>query len=195
VNKNHDPRTGKFTSSSGFNRSNATPGERIRGTAAGHARSLGRFGKDLALGTVAAAQEAVFEGVSHAVRSHVSGRVQELLQQHSPAMEAAAVRHTSTILTASGVAGRAAAAGARLAFGHVSAKLGDHAAALKKHLIGESKLEEAATSQTDPKKELKRSAMWQHQEPLKPTPKRRTLVIDQPFLTKARLERAERAKR
>ena len=179
-NPNHDPRTGKFTSSGGFNRENSTAGDRIRGAARGTARHLGEFGKGLALGVVESAQQALFQGVAHAVKRHAAGVTGAAIKKYYPGAEESVIRHTSNIVGGIAEHSVRAAGSVSSTLGHVSSKLGEHASTLKKHLSGQSR----PTETNNPTPTPRRPAMWQHEEPLKKTPRRRTLVIDKPFLKK-----------
>jgi len=108
-NPNHDPKTGKFTSSSGLNRENSTITQRGKARVKEHISAAGAFAAGAAGVAVAGIGAALLQGVTRPIRVHatvmankaiVAGidRTERIVAAHGPKIAAAIHAKGSTLI-------------------------------------------------------------------------------------------------
>ena len=108
-NPNHDPRTGKFTSSSGLNRANSTIGQRGKARVKEHISAAGAFAIGAAGVAVAGVGAAALQGVTRPVRVHATiiankaitagiEKTEQLVAKHGPTIARAIAAKGSSLV-------------------------------------------------------------------------------------------------
>lgn len=118
-NPNHDPKTGKFTSSGGLNVVNSTRGQRIKGHIKTGLKIAGAFGATLAAAAATELGRAAIQGATRSIRHHSIVRTNRFIVNSAPAIEAKAASVTSDAIDKVTTAGKT---------------LGSHIQNMKNHL-------------------------------------------------------------
>lgn len=162
-----DPVTGKFTSGSGLNRANSTTSERARAGIREGARAAGRFGRDLALHAASEVASSALRGVKRQVRLHAEAATADLIRTIAPragnlANSAARVAFAGAGHAAREVSSRSSVAAG--AVGRAASSSRKNVSAILASIGSKFGNKPGNNTMSSSSADVKRSAMWQHQE-------------------------------